>query len=64
MAAVLLRRLYTSTFEEFWPTFPPALQAEVKQQMILCIEQEQNQSIRRKICESTAEFARNMMSKQ
>ena len=61
MAAVLLRRLYTSYFEEFWEQFAPEMQATVKQQMLLCVQQEQNPAIRRKMCECAAELARNML---
>ena len=61
MAAVLLRRLFTSTFEEFWPDFPPELQAQIREQMLVSVQQEENAIIRKKICECTAEFARNMI---
>ena len=61
MAAVLLRRLYTSTFEEFWPEFSPETQSSVKEQMLVSIQQEALPVMRRKMCECTAEFARNML---
>lgn len=61
MAAVLLRRLYTTTFEEFWPQFTPELQVSIKEQMLLCVQQETLPTIRRKMCDCTAEFARNML---
>ncbi len=61
MGAVLLRRLYTSTFEEFWPEFPPELQAQVKQEMLVSVQQEENAIVRRKLCDCAAEFARNMI---
>ena len=54
--------MYTSTFEEFWPTFPPELKQQIKDNMLLCIR-EPNPVIRKKMCECTAEFARNMMGR-
>ena len=63
MAAVLLRRLYTTTFEEFWPSFTPEVQTSIKEQMLLCVQQETLPVIRRKMCDCTAEFARNMLGK-
>ena len=64
MAAVLLRRLYTSNFEEFWPQFTPEQQVQLKEQMLLSIQQEPNSTVRKKICECAAEFARNLLGKQ
>ena len=61
MAAVLLRRLYTTTFEEFWPQFTPEIQASIKEQMLLSVQQEPSAILRRKMCDCTAEFARNML---
>ena len=49
MAAVLLRRIYTSNFEEFWPQFPPEAQAALKAQMLLSIQQEPTPNIRKKV---------------
>ena len=61
MAAVLLRRIYTSSFEEFWPLFPPEAQAQLKERTLLSIQTEQNGVLRKKICECGAEFARNLL---
>ena len=63
MAAVLLRRLYTTTFEEFWPHFNQELQAKVKQEMLISIQEETQAVLQRKMCDVTAEFARNMIGK-
>ena len=63
MAAVLLRRLYTSTFEEFWPEFSAEQQASIKEQHLVGIQNEADASIRKKMCECTAEFARNMLGR-
>ncbi|XP_078613606.1 importin-5-like isoform X1 [Branchiostoma floridae x Branchiostoma japonicum] len=61
MGAVLLRRLLTMSFEEAWPTFPPELQAAIKTQLLAGIQQETTPNVRRKICDATAELARNLM---
>jgi hypothetical protein len=63
MAAVLLRRLYTSSFEEFWPQFSPDVQNSIKEEMLRCVQQETNASLRKKVCECTAELARNMLGR-
>ena len=60
MSAVLLRRLFSNSFEDFWPTFAPELTDQIKQSM-LCFAREPNAIIRKKMCECTAEFARNML---
>jgi len=61
MAAVLLRRIYTSSFEEFWPQFPPESQAQLKERTLVSIQNEPNAALRKKICECGAEFARNLL---
>jgi hypothetical protein len=61
MAAVLLRRIYTASFEEFWPQFPPEAQAQLKERTLLSIQSEPNAALRKKICECGAEFARNLL---
>ena len=63
MAAVLLRRLFTSTFEEFWPEVAPDLQQQVKDEMLRAVQQEENALVRKKICDATAELARNMLGR-
>jgi len=64
MAAVLLRRIYTSSFEEFWPLFPPEAQAQLKERTLLSIQNEQDGVLRKKICEAAAEFARNLLDEE
>ena len=61
MSAVLLRRLFTSTFEDFWPQFPPEAQQSLKQELLQLMEHEQDPAIRKKIAEATAEFSKNML---
>jgi hypothetical protein len=38
MAAVLLRRVFTSAFEEFWPALPDPQKQELRQQMLAAIQ--------------------------
>ncbi|XP_074106518.1 karyopherin beta 3 [Cotesia typhae] len=61
MAAVLLRRLFSSEFMDFYPQLPPEAQDELKKQLLLSIQNEQSETIRRKICEVVAEVARNLI---
>lgn len=61
MGAVLLRRLYTSSFEEFWPEFPDDAKATIKHEMLATVQQEPIALLKKKFCECTAEFARNMI---
>ncbi|CAG5078833.1 Similar to Ipo5: Importin-5 (Mus musculus) [Cotesia congregata] len=61
MAAVLLRRLFSSEFMDFYPQLPPEAQDELKKQLLLSIQNEQSETIRRKICEVVAEVARNLV---
>ncbi|XP_067014129.1 importin-5 [Anabrus simplex] len=61
MAAVLLRRLFSSEFIEFYPKLPPAAQQQLKEQVLLAVQQEQSDSIRKKVCDVAAEVARNLI---
>lgn len=61
MAAVLLRRLFSSEFTEFYPKIPPEAQKQLKEQILLSVQNEQSTNIRRKICDVVAEVARNLI---
>ncbi|XP_076289616.1 karyopherin beta 3 [Lasioglossum baleicum] len=61
MAAVLLRRLFSSEFMEFYPKIPPEAQVQLKEQILLSVQNEQTETIRRKVCEVAAEVARNLI---
>ncbi|GAB0100009.1 importin-5 [Sergentomyia squamirostris] len=61
MAAVVLRRLFSSEFQEFYPLLPPDCQAQLKQQIVALVQQDESPNMRRKICEVAAEVARNLM---
>lgn len=61
MSAVLLRRLFSNEFQDFYPKLPVEQQSQLKDQIIQIVQQEQSDSMRRKICEVIAEVARNLI---
>uniref|UniRef100_A0A8C4U4X2 Importin 5 n=1 Tax=Falco tinnunculus TaxID=100819 RepID=A0A8C4U4X2_FALTI len=61
MAAVLLRRLLSSAFEEVYPALPPGDQTSIKSGLLLIIQLETQSSMRKKICDIVAELARNLI---
>ncbi|XP_073425650.1 importin-5 isoform X1 [Dendrobates tinctorius] len=61
MAAVLLRRLLSSSFEEVYPSLPADVQNAIKSELLLVIQLEAQSSMRKKICDIVAELARNLI---
>ncbi|KAK7864488.1 hypothetical protein R5R35_003107 [Gryllus longicercus] len=61
MAAVLLRRLFSAEFNEFYPKLPPEAQRQLKEQVLVAVQQEQSEGIRKKVCEVAAEVARSLI---
>ncbi|XP_055921523.1 importin-5 [Eupeodes corollae] len=61
MAAVVLRRLFTSDFLEFYKELPQEAQGQLLQQILLAVQQDVSANLRRKICEVVAEAARNLI---
>lgn len=61
MAAVLLRRLFSTEFQEIYTELPPESQAQLLQQLIVALQQDVTANLRRKICEMVAEAARNLI---
>ncbi|XP_023803510.1 importin-5 [Cyanistes caeruleus] len=61
MAAVLLRRLLSSAFEEVYPALSPEDQTLVKSELLLFIQLEMQSTMRKKICDIVAELARNLI---
>ncbi|CAL1261451.1 unnamed protein product [Larinioides sclopetarius] len=59
LAAVLLRRLITSDFEQVFTKLAPNVQNEIKTQLLLRLQADVNHNLRRKICDVAAELARN-----
>ncbi|OWF47177.1 importin-5-like [Mizuhopecten yessoensis] len=61
MSAVLLRRQFSCSFDECWPSLADEMKALIKEQMMIAIREELTPPVRRKICDATAELARNMI---
>lgn len=61
MAAVLLRRLLSSAFDEVYPTLPSDVQTAIKSELLMIIQMETQSSMRKKICDIAAELARNLI---
>ena len=61
-SAVLLRRLFQTQFENFWPKYSPDQQTALKKELLSRITQlDDDENIRKKICFIVAELARNLM---
>ncbi|CAF1188329.1 unnamed protein product [Rotaria sp. Silwood1] len=61
-SAVLLRRLFQTQFETFWPKYSPDQQMALKKELLTRITQlDDDENIRKKICYIVAELARNLM---
>lgn len=61
MAAVLLRRLFSAEFQDFYNPLPPESKEQLKQQVLLTLQLNESPGLRRKICEVVAEVARNLI---
>lgn len=61
MAAVLLRRLLSSSFEETYPGLTVSLQAAIKTELVTIIQTENTPNIRKKVCDVAAELSRNLV---
>ncbi|KAG8586378.1 hypothetical protein GDO81_005362 [Engystomops pustulosus] len=61
MAAVLLRRLLSSSFEEVYPSLPSDVQNAIKTELLVVIQLEAQSNMRKKICDIVAELARNLI---
>ncbi|XP_023822132.1 importin-5 [Oryzias latipes] len=61
MAAVLLRRLLSSSFEEIYPGLTLEMQTAVKTELLSSIQQESSPNIRKKVCDIAAELCRNLV---
>lgn len=61
MAAVLLRRLLSSSFEEIYPGLTLEMQTAIKTELLTSIQQETSPNIRKKVCDIAAELTRNLI---
>ncbi len=60
MSAVLLRRIYSSSVD-FYDKLDPAFQQEMKDNLLKAIQEEQVQTIRKKVCDAVAELSRSLL---
>lgn len=63
MAAVLLRRLLSSSFDEIYPGLPGDMQTAIKSELLVGIQAEGSPTIRKKVCDIAAELARNLVGR-
>uniref|UniRef100_A0A8C1H8H7 Karyopherin (importin) beta 3 n=1 Tax=Cyprinus carpio carpio TaxID=630221 RepID=A0A8C1H8H7_CYPCA len=61
MAAVLLRRLMSSSFEEVYPSLAIDVQTAIKTELLAGIQSEGSPNIRKKVCDIAAELTRNLI---
>ncbi|CAL1597860.1 unnamed protein product [Knipowitschia caucasica] len=61
MAAVLLRRLLSSAFEEVFPGLTLEMQMAVKTELLTAISHKTSPNIRKKVCDIAAELSRNLI---
>jgi len=61
LAAVMLRRLISSEFEDFFPKLPAEQQAQFKGQLLLVLQQEPNKGVRKKLADLVADVGRNLI---
>lgn len=61
MAAVLLRRLLSSSFEEIYPSLTLEMQTAIKTELLTSIQHETSPNIRKKVCDIAAELSRNLI---
>ncbi|TYZ66019.1 hypothetical protein PybrP1_011751 [[Pythium] brassicae (nom. inval.)] len=61
LAAVLLRRVLLRDAVSLWPNASDAVRAAVKQELLAVLREEQNRSIRRKVCDTVGELASSIL---
>jgi len=64
MAAVLLRRVISNEFEEFYSKLSAENQTQLKNELLLTIQSENQSNMRRKICEVVSELARQLLDEE
>jgi len=60
LAAVMLRRLFSNEFEEFFAKLPEEHKKVLKEQIINCVQNEPDKNVRRKVADLASEVARNL----
>nr|CAG4640621.1 EOG090X00U8 [Eulimnadia texana] len=64
MAAVLLRRLISNEFQNFFPKLTPENQNLLKAEVLAAVQSEPQAGMRKKICEAAAELARQLIDEE
>ncbi|KAI9554129.1 hypothetical protein GHT06_019401 [Daphnia sinensis] len=64
MAAVLLRRVISNEFEDFYNKLTPENQVHLKNELLATIQTETQAGMRRKICEVVSELARQLLDEE
>jgi len=64
LGAVMLRRLFSSEFEEFFAKLPEEQKAALKAQIIVSVQQEPSKTVRKKCADLAAEVARNLTDEE
>jgi hypothetical protein len=57
----MLRRLFTSQFEESWPLLSLDVQNGIKQEMLVAVKDTTFPALRKKTCDAAAELARRLV---
>ena len=61
MAAVMIRRVITAEFSEFFPKLAAEQQASFKSDLLVVLQQEPSKMVRRKVADLVAELARSLI---
>lgn len=61
LAAVLLRRVLLRDAVSLWPNASEQVRGAVKQELLAVLREEQNRSIRRKVCDTVGELASSIL---
>lgn len=61
LSAVMLRRLLSSEFTEFFKNLPEEQKSQFKAQLLTLLQNEPNNNMRRKMVDLVAEVSRNLM---
>ena len=60
LSAVMLRRLFSYEFDEFFGKLPEDQKTALKEQIIVCVQREPSKNVRRKCADLASEVARNL----
>ena len=61
LAAVMIRRVITAEFSEFFPKLSAEQQASFKSDLLVVLQQEPSRTVRKKLADLVAELARSLI---